>query len=352
MKWKLSLTNSLAAERAVKAGFDGTNLKETEPASNNRFETAFKNHMLTQELSGTKPATLINHKYILQQLNQECDIFNSKQTVLYIIRKTRIMNKEGNPANNCQDQKDKKISSGYLKKMLNIYTAFCDNNQIPIDKPKIIYQAPVPIIPTTEQVNNIITSAHGKYVFIFTLLSQTAIEAGELHNLHKDKISKEQGIISIEGNKQHNNGSYKLKEQTTDMLRQYLAQNNEEYPFPTTHAVSLAWQYARHKAITRYCKKELKNIPMKNLRNYAGAQFYLTTGRHDPIATMRFMRHKKLETTLHYIRAINLDEPIEYETKAVQLGTNTTMKEIIELSNAGYLKFTEADGYQYYRKPK
>jgi hypothetical protein len=88
---------------------------------------------------------------------------------------------------------------------------------------------------------------------------------------------------------------------------------------------------------------------MKNLRNYAGAIFYKTTGKHDPIATMRFMRHKRIDTTLHYLQTINLDEPEEYITVAIQLGTPETQKRIIEYSNAGYTKITEADGYQYFR---
>jgi hypothetical protein len=42
----------------------------------------------------------------------------------------------------------------------------------------------------------------------------------------------------------------------------------------------------------------------------------------------------------------------EYISKAVQLGTPNTIKEIAELAEAGFTKFTEADGYQIFRKPK
>jgi hypothetical protein len=64
---------------------------------------------------------------------------------------------------------------------------------------------------------------------------------------------------------------------------------------------------------------------------------------------MRFMRHKKLETTLHYIRSITLDEPTEYKTVAIQTGQPDTQKEILEYANAGYRFFDEADGFKYYR---
>jgi hypothetical protein len=52
---------------------------------------------------------------------------------------------------------------------------------------------------------------------------------------------------------------------------------------------------------------ELANIQLRNLRNYSGAQFYNSMPIRDPVALMRHFRHKKLETTMHYIRAIILD---------------------------------------------
>jgi hypothetical protein len=74
----------------------------------------------------------------------------------------------------------------------------------------------------------------------------------------------------------------------------------------------------------------------------------------DPWTVMLHMGHKKLDTTQHYLRAMT-QQPIfeqEYITKAVQLGTSTTIKEIMELIDAGFRKETEADGYQIFRKPK
>jgi len=111
------------------------------------------------------------------------------------------------------------------------------------------------------------------------------------------------------------------------------------------------WRSTRKRAAKKLCQPTLIKIQLKNLRNYAGAIFYKTKGK-DPIATKRFMRHVKLETTMNYLQAINLDEPEEYITKAVQLNTPTTIKEITELSNAGYQYLTEADGYKLFRKPK
>jgi hypothetical protein len=66
------------------------------------------------------------------------------------------------------------------------------------------------------------------------------------------------------------------------------------------------WITARTKASKIHNDKELLKIPMKNLRNYSGAQVYFKSA-NSPIAVMRHLRHKKLETTMHYLKAINLD---------------------------------------------
>ena len=70
---------------------------------------------------------------------------------------------------------------------------------------------------------------------------------------------------------------------------------------------------------------------------------------------MCHMGHKKLDTTQHYLRAMTLQIATgeqEYMTKAIQLGTPNTIKEIIELIENGFKKETEADGYQIFKKPK
>jgi len=88
---------------------------------------------------------------------------------------------------------------------------------------------------------------------------------------------------------------------------------------------------------------------MKNLRNYSGAQFYLSMPIRDPWAVMRHFRHKKMETTQHYLRAIVLDgeEDIEYTSKAVQ-----TKEEAMKLIDANYQYVQTIDGWHIYRKRK
>jgi hypothetical protein len=105
------------------------------------------------------------------------------------------------------------------------------------------------------------------------------------------------------------------------------------------------WRDTRDKAAVRLNDPELKNIPLKNLRNYSGAQLYLRIP--DPILVMRHMRHKKLEITMHYIRGIVLNGEEEFLCK-----TAKTIEEATALIENGFQYVTEMDEIKLFRKRK
>jgi hypothetical protein len=133
------------------------------------------------------------------------------------------------------------------------------------------------------------------------------------------------------------------------MLKEYLNKNPQEYPFPDPKIMGEAWRRTRNRVADNLKQPELKNIPLKNLRNYSGAQLYKSLPVRDPIAVMRHLRHKKLETTMHYIRAIVLD----YEEDDQWISrTSTTIQEDQKLIDSGFQYVTERDGIKIYRKRK
>ena len=74
---------------------------------------------------------------------------------------------------------------------------------------------------------------------------------------------------------------------------------------------------------------------MKNLRNYAGAIYYTTMGK-DSIATKNFMRHKRLEQTMDYLRGLT-----EFTAKAKKISkVASTVEEICELLDQGFKEET------------
>jgi integrase len=274
----------------------------------------------------------------LMRLTRECpNLFDSK-TVFEHIKHLKKTN-------------DKVISTGYQGGLIYAYVRFCKENQIPYDKPKVKITYPVPLIPTTNQVERIISQASHEYQVIFRICAETAIEGAELHRISQKMIDTTQGTISVIGCKGHDNGNYKLKATTAELLRAYLATHREEFPFPISKNMHKSWQYFRKITSTKFNDPDLLKIPFKNLRNYAGAIFYNQKGK-DTFATMRFMRHKNLKTTQHYLQGMITDQEPDYLTRTVQLGQKDTIKEICALSELGYNKLCEADGYIIFRKVK
>jgi integrase len=242
----------------------------------------------------------------------------------------------------------KPLSNPTKNKLCQAYNWYCKANGIQWEKPYYKEAETIPIIPTTDAVTKIITASSKQYAVIFTIMTEIAVEPAELHNTPRNKIDAQRGIISITGTKGHASANYPLKKRTAEMLREYLATHTEEYPFPKPEAMSQVWRDTRNRVADNLKEPDLKNIPLKNLRNYSGARLYLSLPVRDPIQVMRHLRHKKLETTMHYIRAIVLDpDDEEYMSR-----TATTIKEDQELIDAGYQYVTEREGIKLYRKRK
>jgi integrase len=253
---------------------------------------------------------IANTKRTLTRLASAADIFNPLETMAYIKDLTR----DKQSAINQDVTPDKPLSKTYKLKIIFNYSVFCKANEIPFKAPKLNCESPIPIIPSTEEVNQIIGCATDDYAMIFTIMKETAIEEDELHKTPRNQIDKEKGILSVVGNKQHSNGTCNLEPQTAIMLRMYLDKperktnikrqtSKDEYPFPTRKSMGKAWRTARERASRKYQSKSLLTIPLKNLRNYAGAVYYFTYGK-DAIATQQFMRHKNLQQTSNYLRGL------------------------------------------------
>ena len=303
-----------------------------------RIEQAIANTLIPLEKKTNNKRQFYGLKHRLLTIAKNADLFNTQKVVDFI---EGFKRKDGRPA-----------SKGYKRNLVEIYATFCKYNQIPFDRPRIRVNSPIPIIPSTANVNKIIANGSRMYAPIFKIMAETAIEGQELTNTHRNQIDTERGSISIIGVKDHTNGVYYLRPQTADMLRGYLAKHAEPYPFPQSRSIGKSWEGARARAAKKLCDPALLKIPLKNLRNYAGAMFYYGKGNKDPWAVMKFMRHRRLSTTQDYLRGMATPQEDEYTHKTIQLGTPTTIKEIEEAIDTGYKLASEADGYQIFVKLK
>jgi integrase len=279
-----------------------------------------------------KESTLKHMSYKLRELARNCDITNPESVKAYISTAVNQQTKEP-------------LADETRNKFAYAYDKYCEKQNITWKKPFYRVEEKTPIIPTTENVNAIINSATTRYAVIFKILTETGAEGQELRNVTQSDVDPEQGLISIRGSKGHASGTYRLKTQTAEMLRIYLHKNPQEHPFPHPRIMGEVWRQTRRRASQKLCNPALAKIPLKNLRNYSGAQLYYKL--QDPIAVMRHLRHKKLETTMHYIRGITTGGEEEYTCK-----TATNVKEATDLIEHGFQYITEMDGLKLFRKRK
>jgi integrase len=278
-----------------------------------------------------KPNTIKQVGFVLRRMNKQTELLKPDKVKAFIATS--------------QTKKEKPTLNSTKNKMEFCYEQFAKTAEIDYKKTWHKYEPPTPIIPTTDSITKILSTATTKYTTIFSILIETGAEGEELAQTPRKQIDAEQGIISITGTKGHGSASYKLKTATAEMLRIYLHKHPEEYPFPRAKIIGQVWIQTRTRASKKLCQPELNNIPLKNLRNYSGAQLYYKLP--DPIAVMRHLRHKKLETTMHYIRGITLNGEEEYTCKTA---SNTT--EAMKLIEAGFTFIQTIDGIHLYRKRK
>ncbi len=263
--------------------------------------------------------------YTLRTLNRIADLMNPEAVKMKI--------------------SEMKVSNQTKQKHINNYTYFCTTNKIQWQRPTYTWDTKIPIIPLKQNVETIIAAATPKTATIFTILAETGLEGAELWKVKRKDMDTEQGIITAEGNKGHRGRSFKLKQQTAEMLRTYLHRYTENEPFPNPKAMGEAWREARNRAATKIGKPELKQIMLKALRNYSAAQLYYAT--QDPWRVMLHLGHKKLDTTQHYISGMIPQGETEYTCK-----TAKTPEEAIALIEAGFQYVTEMDGLKIFKKRK
>ena len=319
--------------RALKPTNQETTTQELKPIAQ-KIDSRIAHTLIKCQNDALTPITVKAIEYSLKQLAQHANLLDPEDVKHYISQATTNKNK-------------RPIANETKNRWLYAYDKFCKYNEIKWTKPYYKIEEKTPLIPTRDNVNAIIDNASKRFIPIFTLLAEIGCSPSELSNITQNDIDKEQGIIRIRGTKGHASGSYKLKQQTAIMLRIYLAENPDEHPFPPSHAIRQVWIDTRRRTAEKLNRPELEQIACRNLRNYSGAQLYLNLPVRDPIAVMRHLRHKKLETTMHYIRGIVLDAEEEYTCR-----TASDPKEIAQLIENGFQYVQTIGNLHFYRKRK
>jgi len=294
------------------------------------------------------PAKANNEPLIIKTLLQTRNAGKAKKTTECFASHLRFINQNAN-INDPESVKAYISSLSRDPQTKNSYAIaynwYCKTNGIQWQKPYFKWERKIPMIPTTANIDKIISASSQRYATIFTILKEHGLEAHELATVTRNDIDQERGIINVRGCKGHNSRTIKLNAKTSDMLRTYLQRNTENIPFPNSHAMGEEWRATRKKVARNLNQPELAKIPMRNLRHHFATQKYDQT--KDILLVKQLLGHKKIETTMFYTQLITFSEEDEYTVR-----TATNIKEAADLIEHGFQYITEIEGTKLFKKRK
>lgn len=191
---------------------------------NQVFDTPYKSEelliktLLKMKTAGLEESTVRTVNYRLTYLAKHTDLTNPDAIKLFI----------ANLPN----------ANSYKQQLINAYNYVCVTNGMKWEKPKYRVTEKIPLIPTTANVNKIISASTKKYATIFTILKETGLEAHELATMQRQDIDTELGIITAQGCKGHAPRAFKLRPATKAMLTEYLNEHTDRQPFPPSRFMS------------------------------------------------------------------------------------------------------------------
>ena len=300
-------------------------LTRRRPQQPTKYDDLIINTLINAKASGKSENTLTSISYSLKRMNRNVNLTNPEEV------KTYIANLE--------------VSNATKAKLCFTYNWFCQTNNIKWKKPRYRWERKIPLIPTTANIDRIISSSSKKYATIFTILKETGLEGHELATTSRQHIDSERGIINAQGCKGHNSRSIRLKEKTADMLRAYLDRYTSNKPFPDSRSMGEAWRKFRNRLAETLQDPQLKTIPLRNLRHYYATRLYDRT--KDILLVKQRLGHKKIETTMFYTQLITFNEEEDYTCK-----TASNVKEATDLIENGFTYITEMEGLKLFRKRK
>jgi integrase len=294
------------------------------------------------------PQTLEVVLYLRKKGLAEYTIEGYGKRLRFIAKNTEITN----PETVKEFISNQTTSQANKEAIANAYDHYIKFYGLKWEKPFYHREERLPNVPTTEQVNTIISAFKKKYATIFSILRDTGLRPVELHRLILKNIDLEKGIIYPQTAKNGAGRILKLNTPTIAMLKEYVTKYNfkqNDRMFPDTKRMCHIWVHGRNQVAEKLKQPDLTKFRLYDLRHYFATMLYAKT--KDILLVKQQLGHKRIEHTLIYTHLINF-ETEEYISRTVQLGTPTTLKEICELAEAGFTKFTEIEGYQIFKKPK
>ncbi len=241
-------------------------------------------------------------------------------------------------------------TNGYKKNLCVAYNNYCKYYKIKWEKPKYNKETKIRKIPTTNQIETLITHTTNPLKTKLILSKETGLRPIELMRLTLKDISLEEKTIYPTTAKNGAPRTLKISKQLQALIKTQI--NKIKNPTPNTkifrgtpQTYGPSYRRARNNLANKLNDYTLKTIRLYDFRHYFATKLYAKT--RDILYVKQQMGHKSIDTTLIYVQLIDNTQEEEYTCK-----TATNAKEAIELTESGFEYTQEIDGISLYRKRK
>jgi integrase len=241
-------------------------------------------------------------------------------------------------------------TNGYKKNLCIAYNNYCEYYKIEWKKPKYQKEAKIRKIPSTNQIETIITHTTNPLKTKLILSKETGLRPIELMRLTLKDISLEERTIYPTTAKNGAPRTLKISKTLQAIIKTQI--NKIKNPTPNTkifrgspQTYGTSYRRMRNNLANKLNDYTLRTVRLYDFRHYFATRLYAKTG--EILYVKQQMGHKSIDTTLIYIQLIDKTQEQEYTCK-----TATTLKEETDLIEHGFEYIHKKDGISIYRKRK
>jgi hypothetical protein len=244
---------------------------------------------------------------------------------------------------------NKKCTNGFKETLIEVYAIYMRSIGKTWNQPFYQRYDRAIKIPTEEKVNMLISQASPKMALTLAMSKDLGTRPIELTWLTIMDIDLQKGLVSITGAKHTAGGTGKLKTNTLEMLKAYIAKKHlkaNERIFPIqSKSISEEYRKLRNRLAEKLQDPTFKNIRLYDLRHFKASIEYHKT--NSLMHVKETLRHKDIRTTLRYIHLFENMGTDEYHCSVAK-----DVKEATNLIENGFEYVTEINGLKLFRKRK
>jgi len=281
--------------------------------------------------NGYEKTTLIGISRRLKHLDRHTDLNNPKSVVTFIM--------------------NKKATNGYKNNLSIAYLHFARFHKLDYKLNILKHKSKHIRIPTTEELNSLINSAHNPLSLKLKVLKETGLRPIELTMLKTNDVDIERKTIYPTTAKNGSARTLKISNRLATLLQTYIIKhdrNPNSLLFNTKQkALRTNYSVSRNRTTKKLGNPRLSKIRLYDFRHYYATQLYART--KDILYVQKQMGHKNLRNTLIYTQLIQFDEDENFTCKVAQ-----TQQQMTDLIEHGFTFIHEKDGLAYFalRSPK